>query len=1657
MKSKIIHLFKMITVASICVITLLNAIISAIPLAKADSGPLLGTNRALGSPILNNEATIDNWNKWEMICWGVFLSNFCQPLVDNYRSAFQPVGEGSNGAGMKALKFGTGNDATNNKTIEDFCSQAITYQEQQTPEPVYVTFVDVTDGEIGEKPDETADGFKDSLRQANFNDFFIRNKEEDDLPYITVRNVKTDSMNILTLNTGRLPVFYVKGTSEKYIEILDYTNGWDLQMIAAIYNSVKNENETAFKTNFNKFYEGGEAYPVTMDTFGNLLVNQKMLFPGCANQHLTSKKSINILNSWITNGYISTYSRERVIQGLQQSNAGWTIFGNEGIAGTGASGTPAFGYSDIGQVGLLYFDSDSAIIDDNGKTSERYGDAISEVFDSSIDSTQNSLPLKFEISGGTLNKGFKSVIIGEEEPFQNTLVAAQVVTNCTKSSNNCSNILHEIQFPNGESSKIFDDDPVVIGVKIIRDSEDAGIKAGNCLRLFWNFLYEVYRGKYKENTAVVVDRQSLKSQLEACDTIGELGDALKNANFWKAFQSAYTQYSDKNMPSSTFDAFKNESFSAGASRICLVYPVSKVMRNVSSVLAIKDGTEFGVYSPYIYVTYLDWYGVINKTTLTSGTDQVSNFNPELFDPNSEVLKFDPSTVTSLKSEESMQSEIMQMSYLMLHPSDGRSYRKELIYNGISDFLYEQYNRIVFGGKDSVYSGSASKSNSGFLAIETYSNNFLTGWFLKNYADIAVWMIAVCVISVILIGLLKSRKISWFVMSIFTVINVILLVPASGEIVPYISSSMVQKMFSSKMTYWGIAEGIANASIEQSTSSLNDDMYGLTSDEATLVTTLTKQINNVYTDRSLMLKQDISQKVTQKLGGVYTEIQNLQSARWILPTIMQQYTADQGHEDDYVYVSLSNVWDDGSNLYWYFNPDDASFVTKETATSHQFFSDAGPGDANTAEANTADKAGKSETYDTLDSKYNGHTDETWSDDTGTEGINYDCYCYTVNDKNELVHLYSWANPNQSLTKSWKDSMGDFSDYKNADSWDKFIDFEGTWNSTKREYYRNNDAKARTLSVESTYPDWVTNGNKYSFEQLCDQYDRAHTETLMPGYSYYKTTESPYYYFFNVVKDTFNSDNSTFGSVIGKLQGQIKNDENGNEVRSNFMYATKGNEIETEYDGISADGYTGYIRDVADLEELFTNVIPYMYTMTLYTGGFDGESGILLDSKISDESDYYKGMDQSWAYRCNWAVKLMENGQYSKPTTAYRNDGGDKIKEKVNCPVMYAAYENGPLNRPMVFSEAQKEAYGLVDADLTLVELKCIKVNKDIAKKWTLLINYAGTPGMTKEVLFREMATIATNSFCQEFSTGGLVDNKYSIYPQSLDLRYLSFDSVMKLLMINVSKDTSYVYGDTMSVLLEETDMFTALLLLISAFMCAYFIPLVRCILMAMIFYLGFLAIIRALFSSTSYKGKIACGQFVSNILFLVYTLAYYACFCGLMALSSSDEVLSVNNIQATPGNPVWMIIAIIAFSGIYIYIMWRQICFCFAHYRDMGFEVYSTVASAVTGKIQDAIDGIGDKVSNFMSGEESTSISTSNTNSIRGAGLMNKKPQDVNINQATGSSITLTTLPDNENDNIDDIAMTRSFESGESGEYIDNDNSDAVNAQIRTGEEMNSDS
>ena len=941
MRQKLINVLRKTLIIIMCIVTLSSAIISSIPVARADSSGILGTNNALGSPILNANFAVDDWNKWEMICWGVFLSNFCQPLIDDYEKAFKTGAGGSEGAGYRALCFGSGSDCVNAEVIQAFCDYAILEQQSSTQAQVYVTYTyiecsagvnSITIDDSKADPNVSSD----AAREAHFSDFFFKTGITEGRASSNMVDVSlglssysfsNEYAKVAHLGKVYVPTFWIRNTDGKYTKILDYTETWDVQIMSAIINAVRSSNsKDAFATKFNSLWDDSDTTDfttnsndlVSMDVFGNLMVDNTILFPAAANPNITETRSINLLNSWVFNSYNSTYSKEQLQNKLSQDDS-WV---GSGILG----GQPAFTTSDITGVGLLYYDLDSIMVYDY-ESSQNMGEAIKKLFQCDISRNDNKYPLEFELTGAKEHDDYKNWIRNIDSLSMSSLTSSFLVNVPISSRSRIQpEMLHYLIAMDGTKIELFNSEPVIIAPQLDKSNNYAIIT-----RALYSFLYDIYKKNIVETSAGTINYTNVLKLFEQKTFAGF--KSFINTNFLDQFISTDSDFKNYKIKSD-WTTIDSNSMTADTNRLCLVYPISETLKSVSAVLGSQDGSEFNTYSTLIYMTYLDWYGVVDTKSFTSGNEKKSNFNPDIYTEDLSVLNTDINGLANFKSQEDKEQEILEMNYLLLHPEDGRSYRKNLIYNGMSDFLYEQYNRIVYGGSSDNYNGSASKSNSGFLAVETYSDNWLTSWFLDSYVDIAVWMIGICTILLVIIGLLKSKKLSWYMFGIFTIINVILLVPSSGELVPYITSSFTQNMFSSKMTAWSMAEGIANANLEADAANQEGDMASLNAEEAKTAIKLIKQLNVVYIDRSLMLKQDISQKLTQRLGGVYTEIQQLPSARWILPMVMQQFSNEEDVQGS-LYVKLSNVWDDASNLYWYYDPNEAATVTKPTTTSEQF--------------------------------------------------------------------------------------------------------------------------------------------------------------------------------------------------------------------------------------------------------------------------------------------------------------------------------------------------------------------------------------------------------------------------------------------------------------------------------------------------------------------------------------------------------------------------------------------------------------------------------------------------------------------------------------------------------------------------------------------------
>ena len=1722
MRSRAVWISKKIIAVLLVIASIVSVIMAILPkaLSKA-SYDTLNSNRALGSPLLNTENfNTEDWNPWETICWGVFLSNFCKPLVDNYETAFDETSVfGSKGAGFRALWGGSGSDAANKDVIRALTKYAISMQGSIT-EPIYVSYDGInyrpahfqdlffypkdecpsgdacsTVGELSlesneDKRDhvhthytymETESVYMGPLAGAlNLAHIFWKPKKDSyRLVNFKLEGGEDYYSRMLVPSSYSLPIFAVQREENEYIKILNYQHWWDVQVASQILNTYIDDD--SFIEAFQNKWETNS--PLKLDFFGNIVTNgisessnstAVVIIPSASNPNLTKTKSINILNSAILNSYVSPVSESQLLMGFGQEslNEGFKKW-LSGFTGTNyLAGTPALASTQFkDKTGIFYYDLDSIIVENLfSRNYGNYGDSLSTLFrlDINDESINTVYPIKFEVTANnSLSKrAFADNLSGSDVKtdalgiITTTAYASAMLPNILFSTiyeQEKVNMLTEIIQPNGDKLKLFGSEG--LAVQVIDETRSLAEEVKNptnkgAEKLIFNFLYKASKsdGQYG------VTQHELDKLKNECATTAQFKDFVNSDNIKNAFNFYYNKYSENSYDINT-----------DRLRVILAYPCSELMRQVSQVLGNNDGAEFTTYCTYIYMTYLDFYGVASAKDKDSEKYDTSNFNEKIYSDRSiiaDIAKTMKEYDLDFGDQISLKDKVTNYGYLLLSPEGGREYRKQLTESSLADWMYEQYNKTVYGGA-SEFSGTSSKAKSGFLAIETLADNWFTSAFVDNYADIAIWLIMGSLVAILIIGLFKGKKFSWFLMSIILMVNIILLVPASGDIVPYVASNITQNMFRPKMTYWAISQGITNQQVQQDALKL-EEAKKLSSTEAKQLSNLINNLGSLQTDTSLSIKQDISQKVTQRLGaGVYQDIMSYQSARWILPMIMQQFSADD-KSAKYIYKPLANVWEDLSNCYWYFDRMNAINVNKScpTITSGQGtdvvvskFSEGENGTVVDIDDPSGLSVGKIKnkfgSFIEQSQKYSAK-DNLEIDFRNASYIKKDEHnskiTYSDRDSSSLVHRVCYLLVNSSgenivspgNTKDLNDIFGSRGEkYVDADSWENLLDY----------------AAYVKISFEEA---------EKSIEDSADQYDRTDRNTITDEMPYLWSTESPMYYFFAVVKDSFPN-NCSLGILANRLQGEVEQDENGKDLRYSFMHCTEevGNESKA----------TGYVRDVLDLEEMFTNMIPYMYQMSIMANGFDGVSGIFGDAKISDKLTYYEGELQSWLFRCNWATKIMENPSFSERTTVKDKDGN--VYDIYN-PLMPQWY---PDERPMVFSEGQMYEMGLAEADLNLVELKCIEVNKQVARQWTLLINYISTPGITLEILMRQMATDATMIFCDEFSSSGILDTTYTIYPQSLDLRYLSFDSIMKMLMMNISKDTSYIYGDTMLTVIQSSDIFTAALLLIAAWLCAFLVPLFRAILMAVIFYLGIWALIRGLFYTNKVKGNMACGQLVSTLLFMVYTLIYYGAFAIMTATVSADEVLTVTSVKAEAGSPAWVLLFVILLSGVYMVVMFKHVKFCFENRADMGFEKFSALASGIAATVKDKASNLKSDVKNMFSREdsESNSYSTSSTQSLKGTGSMRNSPAQSNVYSSSASSSTSssyssdssyaesgggfedteTTVEVNRDDtrqSLDDRAgdynANFSFENSEAEiDNLESTDAEEINATIDTGEEI----
>lgn len=1501
----------------------------------------------LGSPLLDTAFTTDSWNPKELAVWGIYLSNFAVPLVDNYQSAFSKDSSyGSKGRGLNCIMFGTDSTDDVTKKLVEYASNV----QNESSRQVYRrqgTFTANTDATYTD------------WQEATLYDFVNWEGGAD-----KGTRVWDGAATITALEFG------IKKPGEgdtSYQTVFNCADGYDASMLAACYAQAY-YNKTYgsdFKEAFESFDTGSKVElakntKLKMDTFGNLVAyiegRNIVVFPSCLSQYMTETPSYNFINSTFVSGSYNKFTQTQMSDSVERG----VYYPEDALARTPGmrNGTITLGHSSMAYYILTYNAKYTQAKNVQGDIF-KYTDSIRNRYKDYSADGSSEFNAKAWVDCvqtnwiDTNNKGkapLQVFIKGAADidtswaPFSggslNQLV--DFTHKCGLFINPAVNSLMELNIYGKDKRSIFSA-PTVVGNSRWRNS-DSTSKDYSTRRLE-TFLGRVYNSGYQATDPKVKQYTDLSNVVAADTTAQTLFDTLckdsgKTSVFFAEYikdtygtsSSSSEQKSSVNLTDTNFNDYGDTIYSKVKmpetfdKDVVSLYGTNSVFQNLAAQLSCNtdDDSELALMCKSMYYTYLCWYGVI--------TSEYNNkLNSLVFTADSDIFKKNVADFlgTDTMSDEDKKKEVLNRTYLMLDPEKGRDLRKQIYANSFTDTMFDWYSKAVYGSANydstSEKEGgvAAGKTSQGFLGVSNYYSNPFTSWFVNIYDDIAIVILGVGLIVIFVVWLLFRKKAIWILTSLSLLVTVVLITPSVGDIVPYTCDKVINRAFDNQLEYWALCENVSNMRLENDDTLVDINGESISADTAALLT----EFNMNYADRALMLKYDISRKVTSSGLGNMSELQSLKTTAWILPQLLRQFSSEDGNAD-YVYIPMSDALRAARQLYGAYVPRSLNDINVQQIDAICDVSEV----RNKAWAdvkNRQDYGSFGVSIGALETM--GLGVEPLS--TKTASPIHETFFYLADGSNILkvpsVQLAYGADGKRAEPSVSEGTKNDFRS------------FCETMERTGGLY---NNLKNNTVERQYGYM-WTTESPLiYMYFNMKDTYIN-----YLEGYSTlsgYTTTDASGEVISPVnsskIGDTVISERSRLKSIVDMIQGEyIASPDGSCKNRANFMY----------------DGLTGKTKDFMDIRNLLSNVAPYMYKTQIIAGGLGGKDGVFGEEKIS-LYPIYKNNYKSWMFRCNWADKLFNNKEYNNPYKITVNGSRVEVKSQI-VPQRYEE-----LGRPMVCSEAEMDRLGLKETDLSIVELKCVEANKQTAKDITMLLNYVNMDGLTTEALVQQMSLIATINFCQYLSPDNGFNNQMAIYPQSVDLRNISFDAVARIMMLGATNDSYYTYGNTMYNMIANSDILSIILLLITAVLCVQVIPFIRNILMALLLFLGLWSTLTNFVAGDKVRWRITISYIVNLLIFLVSNVAFYIGIAMIMNISSPTDILKDGTVGVSVQSPAVVLLILVALCVLLTVCAVKQIIFTLKNYKDMGATMFSVMLSGLGDKI---VGGLSSLKEHFSSG------------------------------------------------------------------------------------------
>ena len=866
---------------------------------------------------------------------------------------------------------------------------------------------------------------------------------------------------------------------------------------------------------------------------------------------------------------------------------------------------------------------------------------------------------------------------------------------------------------------------------------------------------------------------------------------------------------------------------------------------------------------------------------------------------------------------------------------------------ISNDIIGSVEGIGNSNQSGVYSTAV-----GYITTPTFNSLPVTSWIYNNFTFVYVILLIIVVIILIFMVITRSRRITQAI-GVFIVMAFVLILPANllnSSI--NVSNMAAENIYSEKFMYWAVMQH-AESLLNQSTAT-NDT-------QANLIDNLSRQEESTKTG-GVTLKWLSPKKwgITERLNAVTKNTKGLR--------LFLYFAGDTLDGEDYSY----NVSDDGVYMYRTYS----AIFTEAKGMRQEIENDTSIKAANKANKNGIANLNKISTG--IKSYWMDNDAESYGAIAST-----DTSGKSKSDKSTKLSRNS-SNGNITVPKTnlfritsvrgdtlFRPVFGGSSVDRNNKAkeypvgyYDSYYGSSGILSVKNNDYksnariysiYANKDLVSAIMNFNVKNVKWQsTTASKACGLWLSDTGEEITGDSGDARSSIYKTgvrafldySESPYYYFYNVLSEA------------------MIETENGSKIdgATDFLTLLLSDEFFDVTDEKS-NAY-GQIKDYLDLEGLFTYVIPLMdYANQDAKQYFDKWGTDVEKSDYDKEEDYnnHKYQNQAvWNLYSPWVHGLMDaNNNAQEANSGY---GQVTILEACN-PAEYNFN-----NRPMAFSPAEKVLRGYEDMDLTQVEYKLQKVLINTKEDLINLINYKDLTGESipggNDILISAAAMLATFNFNQEFSDTGFMSTNIQLYPVSFELKNMNYDAYLRLILGNSmgvnqvklmrSDSSDKTVYDTF---IHNTSVISALVLILVDIMGVFIIPIMKILLIVVIFALALALSISCIINAPEKLLPTILNTFVLPLLGMIAIFTAHAVAVSWFIGEGTSGIIDTHSIAVTTGDPTITLLLLLILDVVSAILMLKLLKFAaistakyikatFDGVKDMAKNTVSSIASTV---------------------------------------------------------------------------------------------------------------